>query len=225
MLQEISDSGRGKPTLVLRERGAYAEYILSLQQTFGPERRIVLLETERVTNQNLDTLLSEFEKYYSSKSFRQVSLIGFGRCSSLCERFIFAGLARCRTLCLVDGVTKPSPGFRERVFEKLEQSLPLGLPFRAPKAKFYATSLLQRLRCPTLVVVTPGASQYEVEESRVLLHRLPIAWGELLGATVDFEAFARRVVDFQQVPAKRPQKNARTQAQSADKQAAASSHG
>lgn len=118
-----------------------------------------------------------------------------------------------RRIVLIDPQARVSPSTRDRTIDKVEMFLPLGLPFRALNNNFDSRPLLHRVRCPVLVVDSPHADQYHREQAHYIAKKLPNAWHEKLETPVFLgerglsEEFSRRLEEFLQVPAKRPQKN------------------
>ena len=115
-------------------------------------------------------------------------------------------LKSVRSLVLIDPETRPSPSFRDRVIGGIEEYLPLGLPFRGSTPGFDCKPFLQRVRCPVLLVGTPQASDYQVSQKAVFARELPTAWGVAIGNRQDVAEIVRLISEFQDVPAKCPQR-------------------
>ena len=92
---------------------------------------------------------------------------------------------------------------------KIEQYLPLGLPFRTLNSGFDCKPFLQRIRCPVMLLSSREAGLYLKSEFQVFLKELPSAWGQVLTSEkqhADYSAeVARLIQEFQDIPAKCPQ--------------------
>jgi pimeloyl-ACP methyl ester carboxylesterase len=204
----LTDSGSGRPCVVLHERGDTLRLATTLTETLSTKGRVLRIETPVVNDQNWEDLTTALLALLSERAVRHAAFISFGACGALVQALALRALRLVRTIVFVDASTRAHPSRMSRVVDQIEKWLPLGLPLRLAQSGFDAKPFLQRIRCPVLVVISPAASPYERSEATVLEAGLPTAWMATLGTANTSEELAALVLEFQEVPAKCPQKRA-----------------
>jgi len=204
-----SDTGKGRSFVIIFERGHYSSFATSLSTVVAEKARVVLLEVDLITKSNWPLLSEEVQARLKELSIRQASFIGFGAAGSLVQNIYLLQPRLIRTVVLIDASTRPHPDFFTRVTERLERTLPLGLPLRKHQKGFDSKPFLHRIRCPTLIVKSSQSTVYQRSEAEVLSSGLPTSWLLSLESENEVNELEEHVSLFQDVPAKRPQKNLR----------------
>ena len=203
----VSDAGKGRTFVVLFERGNYDHLAQTLAESLAAKSRSLLLECAFVSDSNWQALTNELHQQLKNLNIRQCSLVGFGPASSIIQNLCLQDLRLVRTAVLVDASFRPHPTFISRVIDRIERALPLGLPLRQRLTGFDSKPYLQRIRCPVLVVSTAQSSELSRSQSQCLAQALPTSWRTELVAEVGADELCQQVLEFQEVPARCPQKN------------------
>jgi pimeloyl-ACP methyl ester carboxylesterase len=199
------EQGEGRPFVLVYDDVAYETMALGAARTIA-ERALAMAVKSPVLNvNNWETLASEFEALLKGRSFRQVSLIGFAAGAVLAQHLALTAQKFVRTMVLVDGTARAHPTCLERLAAWCERRLPLGLPLRSQAQGFDSSPYLQRIRIPSLLVVTSQATSYQLKQAQFLARRLPTAWQARLAAGNQALELGRLVANFQDVPARCPQ--------------------
>lgn len=218
----VGELGAGRPFLLLYENNSYKKMAEALGGELAKKTRVIVAESTSVDKYNWGRLSGELLGHIRDKKIRQLSLVSFGEASSLVQNIALLEPRLARTIVLVDASTRPHPNYFSRTIDWLERILPLGLPLRTRTVAFDAKPFLQRIRCPVLVVCMGGATPFIRGEASILAAHLPTSWqialpgsgvvgdgvvgdGEVGSGGV--EALTSLVLDFEEVPAKCPQKN------------------
>ena len=204
-LSVITDVGKGRSFVILLERGGPRSIAESLVSKLSARARVVLVECDSVGDTNWKGLSSQLSALMPQLSIRQSSFLSFGSACSVVLAMALNDLKIVRTLIFVDGETRPHPSLWQRAIDRIERALPLGLPMRSGIEGFDAKPLLQRLRCPALIVTSPDASVHSKAEAAVFAVGLPTAFEYKLSSSSYAEELSDLVVSFQDVPAKCPQ--------------------
>lgn len=207
LLQKISDAGAGRPFLVLVERGtSWGQLAAQLSSKLAGRARVLCVESELVRAQNWSALSDAILQLAQENSLRQFSVIALGAASVLAQNIMLLDLRTVRSAVLVNPTLRPHPTKFTRFVDRLERYLPLGLPLRSRGEAYDGKSLLQRMRCPVLLVSTAGASPFERGQTVIMAERMPTAWHvEILEP--DFtSALVNVVMDFQGTAARCPQR-------------------
>ena len=206
-LRVITDlGGKGRAFIVLHERGSYADFAQHLVESLSSKNRAILVEVNRIDDTNWRSLTGELRAALNELKIRQASYVVFGSACALVQNLAVEELKIIRTLVLVDGESRPHPSRWLKFLDRLEQSLPLGLPFRNKSRGFDGRSFLQGIRCPVLIASTNGAGQYLLSQGDELALGLPTSWRVKIGSKRPVEELSNYVLDFEQVPAKCSQK-------------------
>lgn len=200
----LESRGQGRPTLIVAERGFYEQDARHLFERLDVNSRVVLALTSPVNDDNWGELGAKLLKECESHGLKQVTAIGFGGAASLVQHLALVEQRRIRRLVLIDGSTRPHPSWHTRVSDWLEKFSPLGLPLRLRSNGFDSKSLLHRIRCPVLVVISVRCDAFRTGQSLILADCLPTAW--LLRLSAERDALVNAVNDFHDIAAKCPQK-------------------
>ncbi len=207
LLTIVEDKGSGQPLVILFEREKGTELPFYLLDNPVDDSRIILVSLPEIDELGCNALTENLLTFLDQQSIRQASLIGFGEAGAVVQNFAIAHQKRVRRILLVDSPTRPHVRWIEKVLNKIEKALPLGLPFRATGAAFDARAFLQRIRCPSMVVITEAASEHVKAEAKILSDSMATAWFKKLTLHKEKEEFVSIIKEFYSVPAKRPQKN------------------
>ena len=203
----IRESGKGRAVLIIGEKGApYSTFMEGMFIALAEKARVVEVQIDSVTPKNWQLLTTSLISLMSAHSVRQAHMIACGAAASLIQGVALRDLKLLRTAVLIDATTRPHPSRRDRIIDRLEHALPLGLPFRSGIEGFDSKPYLQRIRCPVLVVTTHHATPFLKSEAEVLATGLPTAWIASLPEQNSEQELAALVAEFQEVPAKSPQK-------------------
>jgi len=201
------DQGKGRTFILLEPAEIYRPYADDLVAALSERCRVLHYEVASFSAVQWILASDEFIQLMSKTGVRQCSILAFGSCSTLAQIYSLSNLRSIRTLVLVDSVPRPYPGLLERVSDRLEKLLPLGLPMRGSSKGFLGSAFLQRIRCPSLLILSPAANSYATEQFEQMLEGLPTAWGVKMESWGEFGQIINAVLEFQQVPARCPQKN------------------
>lgn len=201
-----SDIGQGRAFLLLSEDKEYQPYASALQQALAAKARAIHIESQSVHAENWNALTDSLMRIFEKLSLRQASLIGFGAASALCQNLALMHPKLVRTLVLVDPSSRPHPNFVQRILDTLETKLPLGLPLRLKDKSFDSKPFLQRLRCPSLLAISPLASPYQIHQAKLMDQRMPTSWQLHLPPDEPMAALCEASLAFQGIPVKCPQK-------------------
>ncbi len=204
-LNVIRDVGKGRSFVILLEKGTSHTIAESLVTKLSSRARVVLMECDAVDATNWKNLSATLIALLPGLSIRQSSFLSFGAACSVILAMALNDLKIVRTLIFVDGENRPHPSLWQRAVDRIERALPLGLPMRSGIEGFDAKPLLQRLRCPSLIVTSPGASAHSRSEATTFSVGLPTAFEYKLSSNDYAEELSDLVVSFQDVPAKCPQ--------------------
>lgn len=202
-----SDSGKGRAFLIAYEENDYSEIAKTLGDKLSSQTRVILVKIASVTDDNWVSLSDQLRAVLTKCGVRQASFVGFASAASVIMNLALLELKLVRTLVLIDASTRPHPRLIDRIADRIERFLPLGLPLRSSGRGFDAKSFLQRLRCPVLVVATSRANNFLYSQAEVFRRGLPSGWVVKLNSQNEAEELTKEVLDFQQIPAKCPQKN------------------
>ncbi|MBN8549251.1 MAG: hypothetical protein J0M12_08060 [Deltaproteobacteria bacterium] len=206
-IQTISDTGKGRPFVILHEDSAYELSCVRIAAALGERTRTILLRSPRISDTNWRELTELLQSKLKELSIRQASFVGFGAAGALVQNLCLADLKMVRTVAFVDAASRAHASFFSRCVERVERSLPLGLPLRRRAQGFDSKPYLQRIRCPALVITTPLADAYIRAQAEVLEMKLPTSWRLEVSGTEDVSELSRYILEFQEVPARCPQKN------------------
>ena len=219
-IQILHDEGKGRAFICLVDSSeSYGELVrelvgpLSEKGRVSKKGRVILLECQKVDDSSWRQLSEDLRELLAQLKVRSASFLGAGAACTLLQNAYLENPKLVRTLCFLDSSTRPHPSVWMRLIDWTERRLPLGLPFRFRTEGFDVKPFLQRIRCPVLVVESWKANSYISSELRQFENRLPNSWYFLLEKKEGLLEFSSVLSEFQDLPAKRPQKNVRAQIQ------------
>lgn len=204
------DKGKGRAVVILHENNSpYRSSIAALVEVFSTidSQRTISISHDPYHGAEWKDIFSSLVRLLDECLIRSAIFVSFGASTALTQALAHVDLKRVRTLILIDPSTRAHPTMLMKIADKMEEYLPMGLPLRLPSEDFDGRSLLQRIRCPVLVI----ASSYGVgslHEIGNIAEKLPTSWLKDLSA-LSGEEFDRElsgaIQSFQEVPAKCPQ--------------------
>lgn len=207
MIKSLYDTGKGRAFCFLSEAESGNSSLLnSVIEKLTLKSRLVHLRIPEVTAKNWKEITSELEKKLDELKIRQVSLVGIEASASIAQNLALQNKKLIRSLVLIDAASRAHASKVSKFIDEIEKFLPLGLPLRRNSEDFYSLPFLQRLRCPVLVLSRSSASEFIKNESKVLAKRIPVCWEETLVEDASAEQIAEWIFNFENVPAKCPQK-------------------
>jgi pimeloyl-ACP methyl ester carboxylesterase len=206
----LSDVGTGRSFVTLVDDDRYSALITSVSARISQKARSVVLKTPPVLVDNWRAIAKDMTDRLAALGIRQASFVGVGSCAALAEDLALSAPKSVRSLIVIDSPLRPHPTRWERIVDTLERRLPFGLPLRLGSKGFNVRSYAHRLRCPVLTVATARASHFVASELAALGALAPTSWHlSLRGKSETEEAreLGDIVFEFQDTPAKCPQKN------------------
>ena len=205
---KVSDTGSGRATIILFDDESFHTLVTATAESLREGRRILVVKIQAISGVNWEALHSALPLFLSDEKVRQASYICFGAAANLIQNLLLDEPKAVRTLVIVDAPSRPHPSTWDRLVDKVERFLPLGLPLRLGTAGFNVQAYLHRVRCPLLVVTTPQAGAFLQGDAEGVARSAPTAWR--ISLTDDELAqglLSETIVQFQETPAKCPQKN------------------
>ncbi|MDZ4786419.1 MAG: alpha/beta hydrolase [bacterium] len=202
----IKDFGSGQPLVVVFESQNQNQVLSYFHELSLEDCKVLLVSCSKISDIGCDDLTEGLLKFLDLNSIKQATLLGVAEAGAVVQNFTIAYQRRVRRLILLDSPTRPYRSKFEKLLEKIEKVLPLGLPFRAVSAAFDSRSFLQRIRCPALIITTPLASGYIINQSKILINSMATAWGAKLELGEERKQMLDLLTSFFEIPAKRPQK-------------------
>ncbi len=206
ILRVLFDQGKGRPFIILAE-ASWGEQAQATVKVLAASARVLQLEAPRIDGRNEKNLLENMRLIMQERGIRQAGFVSFGAAGTLVQGLALGDLKLVRAIIFVDATTRPHPTRYQRILDRIEHTLPLGLPLRSQIENFDAKPYLQRMRCPVLVVTSAVAAPHVCAEAAVFAQGLPTAWHVELGDDSPADSLARLVLEFQDVPVRCPQKN------------------
>ena len=210
-LNILEQRGGGQPLVIIFEAEAKSElpfYLVDyLMDHPIKDCRMILLSVPRVSDIGCNKLTQCLINFLDHELIKQASFLALGDAGAVVQNLAIANIKRVRRLILVNCPTRPHLNFFEKLMNKVEKILPLGLPFRSVGSAFDSRSFLQRVRAPALIVLSAHASTYHQAQTKILSESMATAWSVKLSIDREREEFGEILEKFYGVPAKRPQKN------------------
>lgn len=207
MISLRNDQGNGRPFIIVVEGSSYIEFATAAANVISQRARVLLFETVTITATNWRKLASELLAQLKQRTVRQASFIGFAAAAHLVQEVCLLESKSVRTLILVDPTARPHPSLFSRFIDRVEEYLPLGLPLRGERREFDGRALLQRIRCPALLVLSARAGNLSRKDVPIMAERMPTCWMVELSSRQPVAEFSDFVLEFQDVPAKCPQRS------------------
>jgi hypothetical protein len=204
----LLDVGEGRPLIILYDESRYSHLVESTAQSISAKTRVLVLSCEAITAKNWKVIADQFCSTIKEKKVRQASYVCFGSTANIVEDQLLTEPKSVRTLVIVDSPSRPHPTSWDRLVDRMEQMLPLGLPLRLGSSGFNVRAFLHRIRCPLLVVTTPFAGTFLHGDAAVVAKSAPTAWRiSLTEQELQQGSLSETILKFQDTPAKCPQKN------------------
>ena len=204
----VREGGKGRAVVLLREDGRFSELCKPIVDRLQSRARVLEFAMSRVDASRWEAQSRAVRAALRDAQVRSASLIAFGAAGTIAQDICVSDLRMVRTLVLVDATTRAHAGLLQRLVDKIEKILPLGLPLRLRTRDFDGAPYLHRMRCPALVVTTAGSSSFERAQAELIARGLPTAWRSHLVGSDQSEELCERLLQFQDVPAKCPQRAA-----------------
>lgn len=190
--------------------------IEALSSSLSSHFKVLTLRNDLPASMQVFTFADALDAELKKQRIKTCTVLGVGSGTSLAQAISIRYPKRIRRVALVDAIPRVAPTALMKLIDRIEGLLPLGLPFRSLSDDFDSRPMLHRIHCPCLIALSPSADSYTKEQSTMLGKRIPNSWSHALGnevfdATSDTLAFTREfeqlLLEFMEVPAKRPQKN------------------
>jgi pimeloyl-ACP methyl ester carboxylesterase len=202
----LAEKGQGRATIVICDEASLAT-AESLFDLLGQERRVLLLKLSAAAVAEWAEASRALLGQLKGRGIKQACFISLGRASDAVLAACLEEVRAVRTLLLYNASARLEDHWLDRLAARLESSLPMGLPFRTRVKGFDARPFLQRIRCPVLIGVAEGASPVLARQAALLAAHIPTSWLLRLPETGTAASLCRLMQDFDQVPARCPQKN------------------
>lgn len=207
-MRVLLDVGEGRPLIILFDESKYSQLVDSTAQSLSTKSRVIVIASPSITSKNWEVIAEGFSRIVREKKVRQASYICFGAPANIIENQLLNEPKSVRTLVIVDSPSRPHPTSWDRLIDRIEQVLPLGLPLRLGSGGFNVRAYLHRIRCPLLVVTTPYAGTFIHGDAAVVANSAPTAWRvTLTEQELQQGSLSETILKFQDTPAKCPQKN------------------
>lgn len=205
--EDATKTGSSRPFVVVFEAGESSERVSALVSLLSAKSRCVAIRCDSITDNSWSSLTNDLIAALKARGFRQCSFIGIGAATALLQCLYLREPKIVRTLVFIDGVCRPHATLASNLADKIESILPLGLPLRSPSRGFDSRSHLQRIRVPSLVISTARADSFLIDQSHQLNRILPSSWYYKISPGEEANKLFEIINQFQEVPAKCPQKN------------------
>jgi hypothetical protein len=207
-LEVVSDVGSGRAFVLLVDDEEYTSLAVAVAGVIAAKNRSIVLRSAPVNSTNWSECTSALQQTLKDLSVRQGSFICFGAGATLVQNLVLGEPKSVRSLVLIDSSSRPHPTMMERCVDRVESLLPLGLPLRLGSGGFNVRSYLHRMRCPILVVTTQRAGAFLQDDANTVAACAPTAWRIMLGTReAEEQLLSEAILNFQDTPAKCPQKN------------------
>jgi hypothetical protein len=206
-------TGRGFICLSPEPVGALSSLVTPVVQVLSERFKVVhvTISTSRLSASKEELLL--LSELIKSEGVRHGPLIAFGDTTLIAQSLAVLAPKLARTLLLVDPVSRQTNSLFEGFLQKLERTLPLGLPLRQLSRSLTWEPFLHRIRCPALVVTQSSTSKRSVEAASLLAQRLPCCWHRELKRLNEAHQLLGLIENFQLVQARCPMKGGRPRSQ------------
>lgn len=129
--------------------------------------RLLIISLPTVTVENWQLLSELVTKKLFELKIRQISFVGFNSSCVVAQNIALNNSKLVRSLVLLNATTRATPSKSEKVIQKIENFLPLGLPLRKNSQNFDSKPFLQRLRCPILLLTDQESDDFIKSEQVV----------------------------------------------------------
>lgn len=173
------DSEQGRQRSVLLVIGAFEQSAAQTCRLTGPlesEFRTFVLNSALPPRDKVPEYTAELEAALLENGIRRATVLGIGAGAAVAQSLAVAAPKMVRRLVLLNATPRLAPGFLCRTVDRIERFLPLGLPLRRVRALYDSRPELHRIHCPTLLILTADAGQYEREQAVYLHDKIPNCW-------------------------------------------------
>ncbi len=139
---------------------------------------------------------------FKENKIRSISLVGIDNGAALAQAIAVRTWRILRRLVLIDAVTRVNLSFSEKLLNRIESCLPLGLPLRKKSNAYDSRPELHRIQCPTLIFRSDLNDSFLDYQADLLNQSIPNSWMKKLE---NKSKLVREILDFEKIPAKRPQ--------------------
>ena len=216
-LVKFGDASETSPSLLLiSDREPLISTAGIWGESFGEDFLLYVPDAALPAADKVQEFVADVLQAVARVGIKRTTVFGIGAGASIAMALAVQEPRVVRRLVMLDGTSRIEPTVYERIVDKVEEKLPLGLPFRSASKRFDARPVLHLLHCPTLVLTSPGAERFVHEQGELLKNRIPNSWSCQLRSNA-FEGtqnehmpsaeLLKRLHEFLQLPVKRPQKN------------------
>jgi hypothetical protein len=179
----LSDTGSGKATVVFSAIGGTDSVERrSLQDVIAARlvgRIVVVGLPDCFIQERWRDLPIAVDILVESLGLRHVHLVAVDEATPAAQFLAISRPALVASLLLGNPQFRARSSVIERLVQFLEQLLPLGLPLRTGKDRFFSAAYLQRIRCPVLVVWDRPQTE-KGSHASTLVSQLPLGWEVVL---------------------------------------------
>lgn len=199
--KKTDPGGNASPLLIISDSDS--RECDELTRELGDEFSILALSGGLPAQSEVMAFSQSLMRHLESQKIKRITVCGIRAGAAIAQALSVLDPKQIRRLILLDATTRLEPGVLSRSIDWLERFLPLGLPLRSLSRDFDSRPFLHRIRCPSLVLHSPGAGLYLRSQANYLAHKIPNAW---LRPLYNEQELAALVLEFMQVPTKRSQK-------------------
>jgi hypothetical protein len=205
-----SEKGPRSPCLVIvgDENGFQAGANTALLQHFS----ILLVKGIDADPRRVIEYAESISDELSVRKIKRAGILGLGLGASIAQAIAARTSRFIRRVILIDALTRVSPSQLEKCMDRIEKTLPLGLPLRSLSSDYDSRPELHRIQCPVLALRTPQADTFLDSQFDLISRRIPNCWKKKLSDPIHTDAndYSEELIDlliqFEEVPAKSPQK-------------------
>lgn len=218
--KEFQQEGSDSSSVLLLLPGDTITYPIaaSLAETLQEKFKILVYQGSLPNAQSVEPFAEALTESLSKLKIKRYTIFAEGSACNVAQVMALNSAAdhtaAVRRLFLADPQSRMSPSHTTKFLDKFESLLPLGLPLRPLNDDFDSRSTLHRLRCPTIIGLTPNAGLFLRHEAQLMNKRIPnsllVELKHRFGSAQSSEAnreMLELLEDLLQMPVKRPQKN------------------
>ncbi|RME59292.1 MAG: hypothetical protein D6780_05290, partial [Candidatus Dadabacteria bacterium] len=157
-------------------------------------------------------LQKEFEKnkefvvkFLTEEKIRYADFAAFGAASVVLFSILIEQEKLVKRAVLIEPTFRAYPTLYEKILDKIEAFLPLGLPFRKISSSFDGRPYAQAFRAPVLILTQKNSSSFLQIQAKSMAEKMPNAWIYTVEQDLPSEA-AKAIEIFRKMPLKCPQK-------------------
>lgn len=218
-IRQCSGGEPGSPALVvIPDHIDPVKDVCALFGELSRNNRVYVITSELPHVGHVVPFVRELRAELLRNGVKWATVLGIGAGATVAQSLSIFWPRIVRRLVILDATTRLKPGIGTRIIDKLERFLPLGLPLRQLSINFDSRPFLHRVRCPTLLLLSPDASQYLYAQARYLSAKIPNSWlvrlsqhhhASELELSTELQGY---ISEFMDVQVKRPQKAQKSEA-------------